>query len=264
MNKNFAVCYNSSIINSASLMSKLTSILDSYLVNYVVCDIDDLRSGCDLAFVIGGDGTILKAARFYAAYETVIFGINLGHLGFLSQASESDLEIAIAKIVSGDYVVENRMMLESKSYRVLNDFVIRGEDSSRASSFSLYIDEKFVCDYFADGIIISTPTGSTAYGMAAGGPILSPESKSIAIVPICPHTLSARPIVVSSDSVIKILSHPKQKYIVSADGQNIFSFDKEILVKKSNLSVKLAMLGDNDFYSILRNKLHLGINPTKK
>ena len=145
----------------------------------------------------------------------------------------------------------------------LNDFVVKGEEISRASSFSLEINDEFVCDYFADGVIISTPTGSTAYGMASGGPILTPELDAVAIIPICPHTLNARPIVIKSDSVIKIISHNKQKNCVVADGQNVFSFMDNICIKKSDKVAKLVLLS-NDFYSVLRDKLQWGINPTKK
>ena len=154
------------------------------------------------------------------------------------------------------------MMLEFENYVALNDFVIKGNDSSRAAKFALEINDKFVCEYLADGIIISTPTGSTAYNMASGGPILSPNVEAIAIVPICPHTFSARPIVVSSDDKIKILqAKSDKKYIVSADGQEVFNISHNIEVKKSRYFANLVMLDDSDFYSILRNKLHWGTTP---
>lgn len=153
------------------------------------------------------------------------------------------------------------MMLKSQNNVALNDFVIKGEVSSRTSRFALQINDKFVCEYLADGIIISTPTGSTAYGMAAGGPVLSPDVDAIVIVPICPHTFSARPIVVSGNDKIKILSCPNQNYIVSADGQDVFKFSSDLIIEKSNNCAKLALLNGNDFYSVLRNKLHWGLSP---
>lgn len=152
-------------------------------------------------------------------------------------------------------------MLKCQNNVALNDFVIKGDVSSRTSRFALQINDKFVCEYLADGIIISTPTGSTAYGMAAGGPVLSPVVQAITIVPVCPHTFSARPIVVSADDKIKILSCPNQKYIVSADGQNIFTFSDDLIIEKSENCANLALLNENDFYSVLRNKLHWGISP---
>lgn len=261
MKKRYAICYNPNIENAVLVMEKLKSVLTKQQQDFKVSDIDKPDSDCDFAFVIGGDGTILKAARFYSKYNVCVFGINLGHLGFLSQAGEDDLESAVKNIVNNDYKTENRLMLQSGKYNALNDFVIKGEISSRVSNFQLEIDGNFVCEYFADGIIISTPTGSTAYGMAAGGPVLTPDTNAIVIVPICPHTFSARPIVVSSTSMIKIKACPNQQYIVSADGQEVFEFDKEINITKSPNSAKLALLNDNDFYSILRDKLHWGISP---
>lgn len=259
--KKYAVCYNPKIENSVSVMEKLCSVLKKHKAQYITGSIDNLSPECDFAFIIGGDGTILKATRFYSKFNVPVFGINLGHLGFLSQAGEYNLENAVESILKSDYKTENRLMLNSGKYNALNDFVIKGIISSRVSNFQLEINAKFVCEYFADGIIISTPTGSTAYGMAAGGPVLTPDADVIAIVPICPHTFSARPIVVASSSIIKIIACPEQQYTVSADGQEVFDFSKEITITKSQNYAKLALLNDNDFYSVLRNKLHWGISP---
>lgn len=263
MTKHYAICYNPSMEHSKDVMENLSKILSSSGLNYKVLDIDALESGYDFAFVIGGDGTILKAARFYSVFNTPVFGINLGRLGFLSQASGGDLTESVKKILSGAYNVEQRMMLKAKEYIALNDFVIKGDQSGRTSRFALEINGKFVCEYLADGIIISTPTGSTAYGMAAGGPVLAPDVEAIVIVPICPHTFSARPIVVSGDDEIKILPCPNNEYKVAADGQVVFSLVGELVIKKSNNKAHLALLNENDFYSVLRNKLQWGISPAK-
>ena len=260
MKKKFAICFNKGIVGSNELIENLTHLLESYSCNYNILSVDDLTSGCDFAFVIGGDGTILKAARYYSKLEIPVFGINLGHLGFLSQASEKDLEKALVKIMNDDYEIENRTMLECGDYTALNDFVIKGIESSRATNFSLEIDGKFVCEYFSDGLIISTPTGSTAYGMASGGPVLFPQTDVLEVVPICPHTFSARPIVIPSNSKICIKG---QKYCISADGQEVFESSDDILIHKSKFSAKLVLLSGNDFYSVLRNKLHWGITPVK-
>ncbi len=247
--------------NSVEVMENLRSFLNESSIDFEVCDIDNLKPGGDFVFVIGGDGTILKAARFYSEFNTPIFGINLGRLGFLSQASRDDLEYSVKQILSGDYKVEKRMMLRAGSNTALNDFVIKGDECSRTSRFALEINRKFVCEYLADGIIISTPTGSTAYGMAAGGPVLTPELDVITIVPICPHTFSARPIVVSSDVEIKIRPFKNNKYNVSADGQVVFSLTSDLVIKKSDTKASLALLKQNDFYSVLRNKLQWGLSP---
>ncbi|MBO6256862.1 NAD(+)/NADH kinase [bacterium] len=260
MKNRYAICYNPEIKSAPLVVDKLKAILNSYGIEYSVFAADNLCDEFDFIFVIGGDGTILKAARYYSKNDVPVFWINLGHLGFLSQASESELETAINKIINKDYETESRIMLKCGGYTALNDFVIKGAETSRAANFSLQINNKFVCEYFADGLIISTPTGSTAYGMASGGPILSPESDVIEIVPICPHTFAARPIVVPSDSVIKIIAN-NQKYSISADGQEFFTTDKDIQIQKSNKCAKLVLLKDYDFFTILRNKLHWGFSP---
>jgi len=261
MNKRYAITYNPEMDNSKEIMEELKNLLSSNGLIPEILSIDDLQAGYDFVFVIGGDGTILKAARFYSKTATPIFGINLGRLGFLSQASRDNLEFAVGQIINGNYKVEKRMMLKANDNIALNDFVIKGDLSSRTSRFALQINDKFVCEYLADGIIISTPTGSTAYGMAAGGPILSPDVEAIAIVPICPHTFSARPIVVSADDEIEILACPNNKYQVSADGQEVFTMHSNLIINRAEYSANLALLKDNDFYEVLRNKLQWGISP---
>ena len=261
MKNHYGICYNSEISGYLSIVETLKNLLSLFSAKFSVFSVDDLLSVCDFVFVIGGDGTILKTARFYSKLNVPVFGINLGHLGFLSQVSVRDLENALEKIMQEDYKIETRTMLECGDYTALNDFVIKGIESSRAANFSLEIDGKFVCEYFADGLIISTPTGSTAYGMASGGPVLAPDSDVLEIVPICPHTFSARPIVVPSSSKIKVKGH---KYCISADGQEVFNSNDDILINKSEFSAKLVLLSGNDFYSVLRNKLHWGIKPSKE
>ena len=192
MKKRYSICYNSKISNSIEVMENLKMLLNKYSVEFEVLDVDNLNSNCDFAFVIGGDGTILKTARFFSEFEIPIFGINLGRLGFLSQASVEDLECAVKAILAEDYKIEKRIMLEFGEYNALNDFVIKGSTSSRTSRFSLEINGKFVCEYLADGIIISTPTGSTAYGMAAGGPVLAPE--------VVPRMTVEKPLIIFKET----------------------------------------------------------------
>lgn len=250
--------------NSTNVMESLRRLLSSKGVQFKVLDIDNLENGFDFAFVIGGDGTILKTARFYSEFGTPIFGINLGRLGFLSQTSVENLDYSVNEILNGGYRIEKRMLLEADGHVALNDFVVKGDSCARTSRFALEVNNKFVCEYLADGIIISTPTGSTAYGMSAGGPVLTPEANVIEIVPICPHSFSARPIIVSGEDEIKILSIENNEYNISADGQVAFSLGKELVVKKSEHAVNLALLKNNDFFSILRNKLQWSFAPVKK
>lgn len=260
--KKFAVCYNKNIENSNKAKDDLVHFLQKNSVYPEIFDIDNLKSGADFVFVIGGDGTILKTARFYSKFSTPVFGINLGRLGFLSQSSKENLEYAAGEILKGNYTLEDRIMLQSENFTALNDFVIKGGTRGRTSSFGLKINGKFVCNYLADGIIISTPTGSTAYGLSAGGPVLYPSLDAFVIVPICPHTLTARPIVIPDTETITICTpENSEKYVVSTDGQAFYEFENKIEIKKSNLCAKLALLNDCGFYSVLKDKLHWGISP---
>jgi len=263
MEKKFAICLNTTMENALAVKNKLSGILDNYSVNYDVLDINLLKAGFDFAFVIGGDGTILKTAGYYSDYGVPVLGINLGRLGFLSQAVPDNLESTVDNVLNGKYKIEQRMMLSDGTHCALNDFVVKGGLTGRTSRFALAINGKFVCEYLADGIIISTPTGSTAYGMAAGGPVLAPHTEAIAIVPICAHTFSARPIVVSAGDEIKIIPCPNNAYNVSVDGQSVFGMTEELVVKKAEKRANLALITGNDFYSVLRNKLHWSISPAK-
>ena len=255
-----ALVINHNVSNTKNVLSKFEEELQKNVLEYEVINIDNLKGGYDFICVIGGDGTILKTARYYANYGTPILGINLGRLGFLSQAGTNDIEEIVKCIKNNSYKVQERLMLKSGKFVALNDFVVKGCSSTRTSKFSLKINDKFVCDYIADGIIISTPTGSTAYGLSAGGPILSPDIDCLVIVPICPHTLTARPLVIPANEKITI-SSMDELLNVAIDGQEYSDKIKEFNIEVSDKKAKLAFLTDDDFYSILRNKLHWGISP---
>lgn len=262
-NKKFGIVYNPIVKNSADVLQTLETLLESKGLIFDKFTIDSMRGGVDFVFVIGGDGTLLKAARFYSKEFTPVFGINLGRLGFLSQTNEHDLSKSVEKILNSKYKIEDRLMLISNDGLIaLNDFVIKGASASRTSRFYLRVDGKFVCDYLADGLIVSTPTGSTAYGLSAGGPVLSPSLDAITIVPICPHTLTARPLVIPSGEKISISTCDScTSFIVVADGQDSYNVNSKIEIEKSKFSAKLALLDENEFYSVLRNKLHWGVAP---
>ena len=261
--KTFGIVYNPIVKNSSEVLLSLETLLESKKLQYRKFTIDSMQGGVDFVFVIGGDGTLLKTARFYAKEFTPVFGINLGRLGFLSQTKECDIEASVGKILAGKYKIEDRLMLISNDGAyALNDFVIKGTSASRTSRFYLSIDDKFVCDYLADGLIVSTPTGSTAYGLSAGGPVLSPSLNAITIVPICPHTLTARPLVIPSSEKITISTCDAcTSFAVVADGQDSYNVNSKIEIEKSKFSAKLALLDDNEFYSVIRNKLHWGVAP---
>lgn len=222
----------------------------------------------EASFVItaGGDGTILNAARFYAKKGVPILGINLGRLGFLAQANTDELSWAAEKLHSGDYKIEDRMMLSVCEEKVsaLNDIVVKGDSFSRTSRLYLSINGEPVCDYLADGLIVATPTGSTAYTLSAGGPVVEPRLEAIVIVPICAHTLTSRPLVIPSDDIVEISSCDNcEKLRLSADGQNTLEVmqGETISIRKSSVRAKLVVLNRDGFYNVLRRKLQWGVSP---
>ena len=262
-NKKLGIVYNPIIKNSSEALQYLENTLKARNLHFEKYTLDTMQKGVDFVFVIGGDGTLLKAARFYSKEFAPVFGINLGRLGFLSQTKESEISSAVEKILNAKYKIEDRLMLVSNDkVMALNDFIIKGASASRTSRFYLSIDGKFVCDYLADGLIVSTPTGSTAYGLSAGGPVLSPSLDAIVIVPICPHTLTARPLVIPSTEKITISTCDScTSFVVIADGQESYTVNTKIEIERSEFNAKLALLDENEFYSILRNKLHWGLAP---
>ena len=257
------VIYNKFIPEYEAALTTVIKSLTEYGVNYDVFDLEDMKFGGDMSFVIGGDGTLLRAARFYSEFKKPVLGINMGRLGFLSQAAVSDIDSVIKSVITGKYSVEDRLMLESGEHLALNDFVVKGCTPGRTSKFFLEVNNKVVCDYIADGIIISTPTGSTAYGLSAGGPILYPDLGAIVIVPICPHTLNARPLVVPSSQLIAVKTND-ELLSVSIDGFVTTNYVEKVDIKASPHRAKLIFPENNNFYVVLRNKLNWGVSPECK
>ncbi len=261
--KKIAIVFKPQISEAQKVLEALEKILAAQKISYESFSIDCPKHGFDFVFVIGGDGTLLRAARFFAKEKTPVFGFNLGKLGFLAQSKVSELEQTVKKIINLEFKTEDRLMLVSNNdILALNEFVIRGTSATKTSRFCLSINEKFVCEYLADGLIISTPTGSTAYGLSAGGAILHPEIEAISVVPICPHTLTARPLIVPANEMIKVSTcdiNPNLTLI--SDGQGTFENITEIKIQKCNFKAKLAFLEENDFYSVLREKLQWGVAP---
>lgn len=254
------VIYNKYIPEYEKALEIIKQTLLSKGVDFSVFELEKMEKYGDITFVIGGDGTLLRAARFYSNFEIPVLGINIGRLGFLAQAGVNDFEKILDAILNKKYIVEDREMLISGEYLALNDFVIKGCTPSRTSKFFLEINGKVVCNYIADGLIIATPTGSTAYGLSAGGPVLHPKSDAIVIVPICPHTLNARPLVVPSTEVITVKSADRL-LSVAIDGYDSTKSVDAISISVSQQKAKLAFVEDNNFYSVLRDKLHWGISP---
>ena len=266
--KNIAIIYNEDVLESKDIALKVKTAFLQKGYNVLICTSSNYVESTDLAITVGGDGTLLKAARFYAQLDTPLLGINMGRLGFLAQSNPDEIDMLVSKIVNGEYKIQNRMILIALDEKInaLNDIVIKGDSFSRTAKLYLSINDKVVCEYLADGIIVATPTGSTAYTLSAGGPVIVPEIDAMVIVPICPHTLTARPLVIPASESVKIFSCEScNKMRLSADGQNTVNIEtnKHIEIKKSQVSAKLVILekSDNEFYSILRKKLKWGVSP---
>ena len=265
MNKNYekiGIVYNPDIKEAKNLAKKI----NDKIKNSAIFPIDNLKKDTDLVIVIGGDGTFLKASRFYGRNNIPILGFNVGRLGYLAQAHPDEIDFVLDKLKNDDFVIEKRTMLKALDYTALNDIVIKGLNCARTSTLDLYINNKKLCSYVADGLIVSTPTGSTAYSLSAGGPIVSPEVDCFLIIPICPHTLNTRPIVVPTSEKITVKACEKnQKLNVSFDGQVDKTIDGEITIKKCENSAKLLILNKqkDKFYDILKEKLHWSVAPKK-
>jgi len=232
---------------------------------------EQLGERCDLAIVVGGDGTILNAARSLVDHAVPILGINLGRLGFLADISPSDLAEKLDRILGGEYQEEQRALLHAQVLRegeqisasaAFNDVVIHTSNVARMVEYETYIGGQFVNVTRSDGLIVSTPTGSTAYALSGGGPILHPSLNALVLVPICPHTMSYRPIVVDADSRIEIvLSEGNQVQAqVTCDGQidlGLKNGDRIVIEKKPH-PIRLIHPAKYNYYGILRAKLHWG------
>ncbi len=258
------IVFNSNSNCYEKAIDEIQNELDRHKINYVITNIDALDSSVTLAIVAGGDGTLLRAARFYAKYSVPVFGINLGRLGFLAQSSPDDIKMSIEKIINGETKCEERLMLSAMPGRLsaLNDIVIKSENFSRTARLFVSIDGNNICSYMADGLIVSTPTGSTAYNISAGGPILVPRLNAVIIVPICPHSLNARPLVIPSNEKIEITSVDNTKKLkMSADGQITYTVpeDSKITIKRHKNKARLLLLNDQSFYSVLKQKLNWGV-----
>jgi len=227
----------------------------------------------DILIILGGDGTLLHIAAEAAQYSIPVIGINLGHLGFLTELTENVAEEALEKIILGSIIVENRLMLKAclikkgahQGYRyALNDVVINKNSLDRVLHLSARADEEFITTYKADGLIISTPTGSTAYNLSAGGPLVYPGLASILVTPICPFMLSSRPVLLPSNKTITTrfdAQDSTEKANIIIDGQASWSMDKDDIleVKAAEHPLQLIVSPHKDYFAILRNKLRWGI-----
>lgn len=218
----------------------------------------DLIRDYDLLVVVGGDGSLLRASHIAVANDLPVLGINRGRMGFLTDIHPERLA-GIAAIINGDYIEERRFLLELNADVALNEIVLLSNDAaSRMIEFAIYIDREFVCNQRADGLIVATPTGSTAYALSGGGPILHPNLDAIALVPMFPHTLSSRPLVVTATSHIEITFDNKNLPGISLDGQKKVPLTKGGRVKITKSRKKLILIHPKDYcyFATLRSKLN--------
>lgn len=231
----------------------------------------DLDKGTDYFFSIGGDGTFLDAVILVQASGIPIVGVNSGRLGFMADIAQDEIPAAIVNILDGHFAIEERTLLkvqtednglfEDFNY-ALNEFTVHKKDSASMITIHTYIDGEYLNSYWADGLIIATPTGSTAYSLSVGGPIMIPDTQNFIISPISPHNLTVRPIVVPNHQKITLkVEGRSDSYLASLDSRSV-SFDAltELKISKADFKIKVLKLNTHTFYSTLRNKLMWGVD----
>ena len=238
---------------------------------YHYTDPELIPEGTQCILVLGGDGTLLQAARDVVHREIPMLGVNLGTLGFLAEIDKPSIYAALDKLFADDYEIEERMMLTGTVWRgdkiigqdvALNDIVVSRSGFSRVIGLKVYVNEKVMDIYEADGLIVSTPTGSTGYNLSAGGPIVSPKTSLMIVTPVSPHSLTSKSIVFSSEDeiaieVLKMRKAQEEEAIVSFDGQpgTQLSTGDRIVIKKSGAVTNMVKLFDVSFYEVLREKI---------
>ena len=229
----------------------------------------DVAAQTDLLVVLGGDGTLLSAARASLGKDIPLFAVNLGGLGFLTSIKIEELYPQLERALSGDFCIARRRMVHAEQWRgdrriasheALNDVVFTKAEIARMIDLAVHVDDHFVCVYKADGLIISTPTGSTAYSLSAGGPIMFPSVEATAITPICPHTLTNRPVIVPDESKIQVTVLYSSPTYMTIDGQvgEILEPNDRIICRRSEHRVSLVQPPDVLFFDVLREKLKWG------
>ncbi len=233
-------------------------------------EMEHVGEGADLIIVLGGDGTLLSVSRHGKRKEVPILGVNLGGLGFLTETSIEELPAMLTKVLEGDFGISKRIMIDVRVKRrsdtifeitVLNDAVITKDALARIIDIETYVDNEYLTTFKADGLIFSTPTGSTGYSVAAGGPLLYPSLPNIIVTPICPHTLTNRPIILQENAKVRAqLKSKGEKVVLTLDGQIGFplEFDDEVTIKRSVHVVNLIPSSSRGYFEILRTKLKWG------
>ncbi len=232
---------------------------------------DDFVKTVDLIVVFGGDGTLLNSARKYLDYEIPVLGINMGKVGFLTDIKVDDFEKSLSDILDGNFVIEERNLVSAKFNEThlygLNEVVIHSGSYAQLMRYQLSVNDKIVYEQRSDGLIVATPTGSTAYALSAGGPIIHPSLDVWTILPMLPQSLSSRPFIISSEEkvTINLFDGPNEQAKICVDGQNDIDlpFNTEISVSKMKKTLKLVHPKDNDFFEACREKLGWSLNISK-
>jgi NAD+ kinase len=231
---------------------------------------EKLAASVDLVLVLGGDGTMIAAARMMGETEVPVLGVNYGGLGYLAEFRIEELYTALESILAGNYRLDRRVMLDVELQRgdttetrnrVLNDIVINKSALARIIEIDAFLNQQFVNSFRADGLIVSTPTGSTAYNLSAGGPVIFPSMNAVVITPICPFTLSNRPIVVPDDAVIELcLKTEREDVALTLDGQVGFPLQVEdrVIIRKSQTTFNIVQPTNRNYFEVLRDKLRWG------
>lgn len=264
--------------NSVAVAARIVSVLRSHGAEVLATtaaalidttplrDEEEVIRSCDIAVTVGGDGTIIHNAKFAALYRKPLLGINLGRIGFVANIEPDELE-ELSKLISGDYRIQRRMLLDititkdgaEHTYTAVNEAVIHRDSLSSMVDISVGLDGEDIINYRADGMLFSTPTGSTAYSFSAGGPVIEPDMRCILLTPVCPHALSSRQVVFGEDAVLSAVVHPDStlKCYLTVDGQHYVpvSSDDTITVRRSPLELQLIILKEKNFYTLLNEKL---------
>lgn len=261
--------YNAEVWLSSKFIKQVkTGVLKK--VKYKTFELGDNLKNLDFFFSLGGDGTMLESVTFVGKSEVPILGINTGRLGFLATTSRENADKALDSLFKGNYKTESRTLLKLSSTPklfgnlnfALNDLTIMKKDTSSMITVHVYVDGELLNSYWADGIIVSTPTGSTGYSLSCGGPLVYPKSESFVITPVSPHNLGSRPIVIADNSEISFqIEGRSKKYLVSLDSRfETIDDSVKLVVKKEKFKVKLVILPGHHYFKTLRQKLNWGLD----
>ncbi len=240
-----------------------------HLTEVISMEVENLGSVVDLAVVVGGDGSIIGAARILGKRKIPVIGVNRGHLGFLTDLKPTNFENDLAEVLNGNYTSEKRPLIDVsivedgivlETHQCLNEAVIHPKQVAHMIEFEVFIDDKFMNSMKSDGLIVSSPTGSTAYALSAGGPIITPDINAFCLIPMFPHTLSNRPIVINDTHTVTVDFLGDESSNITVDGQKTLNVSphQKILIKKSTEELTLIHLNNYSYYHVLREKLGWG------